>query len=92
MASVARHAGEMEHQGDIVGRIQKRQEIVGLEDEADLFQAHAAQIAPQPAVVVDHLAVEPHPSLVRIDDGADDVEQRALAGTRGSDKADHLAR
>jgi hypothetical protein len=87
---VPRHAGEMEHEGDIVGRIEKRQKIVELEDETDLFQAHAAQIMPQPTIIVDDLTVESHPSLVRIDDGADDIEESALARAGWSEEADYL--
>jgi hypothetical protein len=52
---------------------------VELEDEADLLQAHAAQVPPQPTAVIDDLAVETHPAFIRVDDGTDDVEQRALA-------------
>jgi hypothetical protein len=81
----------VENERHIVGGIEERQQVVELEDEADLLQPHAAQIMPQPAVVVDDFAVEPHPALVRIDDGSDDVEKCALAGALRSQQADHFA-
>jgi hypothetical protein len=73
----------MEDQRHVVGGIEKRQQVVELEDEAALFEPHAAQIPPQRAAVIDGLAVQPHPAFVRIDDCADNVEEVLLPDPDG---------
>ena len=42
-------AGQMQHERDIVGGIEERQQVVELEDEPDLFEPQPAQVAAQPA-------------------------------------------
>jgi hypothetical protein len=53
-------AGQLQHEGDVVGRVEERQQVVELEDETDLFQSQAPQIVPQPLPVVDDVTVEAH--------------------------------
>jgi hypothetical protein len=77
---------------NVLGRVEERQEIVGLEDEPDLFKPQPPQIAAQPALIVDGFAVEAHPAAARLGDAADDVEQGRLARAAGADEADDLPR
>ena len=82
---------QLQHHRHVVGGVEERQQVVELEDEADLLQPQPAQIAPQPAAVVDQLAVQAHASARRIEDAADDVEQRGLARAGRAAQGDHLA-
>jgi len=41
--------GQVERDGDVVGAVEERQEIVELKDEADLVQEQSAQIRPSSA-------------------------------------------
>ena len=60
-----------------------------LEDEADLFQPQAAQVGAQPFAVVDQFAVQPHAAGIRLENAADDIEQRALARSARAAQPDH---
>ena len=64
---------------------------MGLENEADLFEPQPAQIAAQPALVVDDFVVEAHPPAARLGDAADHIQQRRLARSARADQPDDLA-
>ena len=60
---VARGVGvcpcKLQHERDIFGRVEERDQVVELEDEADLVEPQPAQVGAQPpATVEDALAVE----------------------------------
>ena len=60
-------ARQMQHQRDVVGGIEERQQVVGLEDEADLVEPQAAQVAAQPVAVEDRVR---HPAQTCPPDGS----------------------
>ena len=62
-----------------------------MENEADLFEPQPAQIAAQPALVVDDLAVEAHPPAARLGDAADHIQQGRLARSARADQPDDLS-
>ena len=49
-------AGKLQDYSDVVGGVEKRQQIVRLEDEPDLVQPQAPQIPSQPLLVIYDLA------------------------------------
>ena len=85
-------AGEMQHHGDILGARQKRQQIVVLEDEADLLQPQPAQVGAQPAAVIDRSGLR---GACARDDGSRmqpmTLSSGGLAGAARAAQADHLA-
>ena len=86
---VLRHAGVDERQLDVVQGAGARQQVEGLEDEADLAVADRRQL-----VVVhlrDDLAAEHVGALARRVEAADQVHQRRLARARGSHDGHVLA-
>ena len=76
-------AGELQHERDVVGGIQKWKQVVELEDEPDLLQPQPAKIVAEPFAIEDDLAIQAHASARRIEDAGDDVEQRRLARAGG---------
>ena len=89
MACAGLAPGQNAGDRDILPGIEKRQKIVGLEDEADLLQPQTAQVGAQPFAVIDQFAVEPHAPGIRFENAADHIEQRALARSAGPAQADH---
>ena len=85
-------AGEVQHDQDVLQAGQERDQVVELEDEADLVQPQPAQVALQPAVVVDHLVIQADAAATRLGDGADHVQERALAGAARAKQPHDLAR
>ena len=84
-------AGELQHERHIVDGIEKRKQIVELEDETDLLQPQPAQILSRPLAIENDLAVQAHAASRRIENAGDDVEQRRLSRTGRSAQGHHLA-
>src|SRR5215211_4330730 len=81
-------SGQNARNRDILPGIEKWQEIMRLEDEADLLQPQSAQVGAQPLAIIDQLAVKPHAAGIRFEYAADDIEQRALSRSARSAQAD----
>ncbi len=61
-------AGKHGKQGDIVGHVQKGNEVRRLEDKTDLVAPQRTQIADLPSIVIDQLVTKGHPPTARVDD------------------------
>src|SRR5664279_368647 len=85
------HAGEIEHYRDVVAAVEERQQIGVLEDEAYLVEPEPAQVGLEPALVIDHLAIERDAAAARLQNAGDAMQQRRLAGAARAHQADHLA-
>jgi hypothetical protein len=72
--------GEMKHDCDVVRAVKKRQQIVELKYEANFSEAQPSQIRLEPAIIVDHVAVEGDAPPARLQDTADHIEKRGLTG------------
>src|SRR5260370_34813303 len=84
-------SGQIEYDGNVVGAVEERKQIVELKDEADLFEAEAAQIRPEPVTVVNEVAVQAYTPAARFEDAADDVEERRLPRTARAKECHNLA-
>ena len=78
-------------QRDVVGRVEKGDQIRGLEDEPDAIPAQHPQVGDLPAIVVDDVAAEGHAAARRLDHRPQALEQGGLARPAGTDEADDLA-
>jgi hypothetical protein len=84
-----RHCGPtlaaVDFQGDehVLARGEERDEVVGLEDEAEMFPAEPAQITYLPAVVVDGDPADGDTPARRLDDAGNGRQQRRLTGATG---------
>ena len=85
-------AGEHRQEGDIVGHVEKRDQIGRLKNESDPVATQRPQIGNFPFIVVDDLLADRHPSGRRFDHCAKAFEQGTLARSRRTDEADNLAR
>jgi hypothetical protein len=84
-----RAAGDAPGEHDVLERREVRQELVELEDEADGAVAEGGEAGAGEGGHV--LAADQDAARVRFVEGAEDVEQRRLAGTRRSDDRHQLA-
>ena len=55
-----RIAQKRSHDRDVLPGVEKRQQIMGLEDEADLLEPQPAQVLALPFAVLDFFPIEPH--------------------------------
>src|SRR5262249_21935910 len=78
----AAHAVEQERQLDVLERREHRNEVVELENEADVALAPLRQRAVAEARGVG--AVHAHLAAARLVEAADQIEQRGLAASRGA--------
>ena len=62
-----------------------------LKNKPDFLESEFAQIGSQPAAVVDDIAIEAHPAAARLEDAADDIQQRRLARTTRAKEGHDLA-
>jgi hypothetical protein len=74
--------GDREREQDVLLRGEDRQQVEGLEDEADLVAAQLGQAAVVEAVELD--AVEDDGARGRAVEAGEDVHERGLAGARGA--------
>jgi hypothetical protein len=72
--------GELERQHDVLPRVERRQEVEELEDEADVLAAELRQVVV--AELRDLGARDLDRSDGRLVEAREDVHQRGLAGTR----------
>lgn len=84
-------AGQHRQQRDVVGGIEKGDQIRRLEHESDTVAAQRAQIVGLPVAVEDHFAAECEPAGGRLDHCTQAFQQGGLAGAGRPDQADHLA-
>src|SRR5437867_889605 len=89
-ALLAAHAHEQQRQLDVLERGQHRDQVVELEDEADVARAPHRELAP--VQLVDRGVPHPHLARGRTVDAADQVEERRLAAPRGAHERDEIAR
>ncbi len=79
---------QQQRQLDVLERRQDRDEVVELEDESDVVGPPAGDLAfGHPA---DFLVVDDHRAGRRPIEAGDQVEERRLAGTRGSHQGEEL--
>jgi len=79
----ARPATHLERKGDVLRHRQMREQRVVLEDEADIALVdRRVRLVP---------AIDDDPPLARIDQPADELEQRRLAGARRPQQGEELA-
>ena len=83
---------ELEHHCDIIRGVEERQQIGILENEADLVEPQPAQVALQPAIVINDFAIERDTPGARLHNAGDAVEERRLARTARAHQSDDLAR
>ena len=83
------HAGDRRRQLDVLAGAEAGQEVEELEDEAEVCGPEPGPLSF--AEAADLAAVEAQPSLARGVEGAEQVQQRALAAARGADDRDQLA-
>ena len=81
---------EFEGQQDVFERRERRDELVGLEDEADLAAADGGELGL--GKVVDGHAVKPDFARAGRVEPGQQAEQRAFAAAAGADDGDELAR
>ena len=86
------HARQHGQQRDVVGHVQKRDQVRCLEDKADAVAPQGPQVVHLPALVVDDLLAQRHAPGGGVDHGAQAFEQCALARARRADEAHHFAR
>src|SRR5450432_1535999 len=82
-------AGDREGQADILGRVEERNEVEELEDEARLIAAQTGR-----GVIVevaDRLAAQDHLAARGLVQPAEEVEERALAGAARAHQGHELA-
>ena len=87
--SLARPSAQVQREADVFERRQRRQQVEELEDESDLVAAHPRQVVVGEAG--ERLAVDAHTAGGRTVESADEIEERRLARSGGSDDRDHLA-
>src|SRR5512133_1175733 len=90
-----RIAGEHGQQSDVVGGIEERDQVGGLENKADAIAAQGVQVLALPAAgvaVVNRLAGQCDAPGARCDHRSQALKQGALAGPRRPDQAHDLAR
>ena len=89
LARVERLVGDLVHQRDVFEHGEARDQIVELEDEADMLAPIAGQLG---LAGVDEIVVAPHRlARSRRIEAAEDVEQRRLAGAGRSQQHDEFA-
>ena len=81
---LARHGtvrpGQLQDDGDIVCCVEERQQVVELEDEADLVESELAQIAPAPpALLNDALAIKVQRTGRGVENAADHIQECGLS-------------
>ena len=86
---LARPSAQVQREADVFERRQRRQQVEELEDESDLVAAHPRQVVVGEAG--ERLAVDAHTAGGRTVESADEIEERRLARSGGSDDRDHLA-
>jgi len=75
-----RYAGQHRQQRDVVGGVEKRNQVRRLEHKPDPITTQRAQIPGFPRVVENHLAAEGEFAGGRFDHRAEAFQQRGLAG------------
>jgi hypothetical protein len=88
--ATAVHPGDRRRQLDVLAGAEAGEEVEELEDEAEIGGPEPGPLAL--AETADLAPVESQPPLARRVEGAEQVEQRALAAARGTDDRDQLAR
>ena len=83
--------GQHGQQCDIVGDIEKRNQVGGLKHETDLVAAQGPQIWDLPAVVINDFVSQRHAPGCGFDHSAQAFEQGALARSGGADQSHDLA-
>ena len=83
------HAADEGGDADILQRREFGQQVVGLEDEADVLVAETCQL---PLLQSEDIGIPIMQGAgVGAVEGAENLQQGGLAGTRGTDNGDHLA-
>ena len=72
--------GKLKHDGNIVGAIEKREQIIGLKYEPDLLKAEPPHIGFEPVIRVNKLTVQRNAPAGRLKHAANEVKERCLPG------------